>query len=99
MGTLMTPGTREQALQERRRLRAAELFEQGVANMLIAGQLGVSASAVDLWKAGWEEGGAEALRPTGRPGYPALSEEGQVVVLTAELDAARSRTVTSRTGG
>jgi transposase len=38
-----------------RRLRAAELFEQGVPNVLIAGRLGVSDSAVDLWKARWVE--------------------------------------------
>ena len=46
--------------------RAAELFEQGVPNVLTADQSGVSESPVDLWKARWEEGGAEALRSAGR---------------------------------
>ena len=82
----MTPGARERALREERRLRAAELFEQGVPNVLIAEQLGVSDSAVDLWKAKWEQGGTDALRSTGRPGYPSLLDDAQVAVLTAELD-------------
>ena len=82
----MTPGARERAFREKRRLRAAELFEQGVPNVLIAEALGVTDSAVDLWKARWEEGGAEALRSTGRPGYPSLLTENQIEVLTDELD-------------
>ncbi len=82
----MSPGARERAFREKRRLRAAELFEQGVPNVLIADQLGVTDSAVDLWKARWEEGGAEALRSTGRPGYPSLLSDEQILVLTAELD-------------
>ncbi len=82
----MTPGARDRVLREKRRLRAAELFEQGVPNVLIAQRLGVSDAAVDLWKAKWEEGGAEALRSAGRPGYPALLDEAQGAVLAAELD-------------
>jgi hypothetical protein len=54
MGSSMTPGARERAFRGERRLRAAELFEQGVPNVLIADQLGVADSAFDLWKAGWE---------------------------------------------
>ncbi|HEV2639012.1 MAG TPA: hypothetical protein VGX23_27960 [Actinocrinis sp.] len=55
-------------------------------NVLIAERLAVSNPAVDLWKARWEEGGAGALRSTGRPGYPSLLDQAQVAVLTAELD-------------
>jgi transposase len=86
MGSSMTPGDRGRAFREKRRLRAAELFEQGVANVLIAERLGVTDSAVDVWKAKWEEGGAEALRSSGRQGYPSLLTEVQIIVLTAELD-------------
>ena len=86
MGTSLTPGARERAFREKRRLRAAELFEQHVPNVVIAEALGVSDSAVDLWKARWEEGGAEALRSSGRPGYPALLDQTQVAVLVVELD-------------
>lgn len=82
----MSPGARERAFREKRRLRAAELFEQGVPNVLIAQRLGVSDSAVDLWKARWEAGGAEALRSLGRPGYPRLLDEDQGAVLVAELE-------------
>lgn len=81
----MTPGAWERAYREKRRLRAAELFEQGVPNVLIAERLGVSDSAVDLWKAKWEVGGAEALRSAGRPGYPALLDQVQVETLVTEL--------------
>jgi len=82
----MTPGARERVFQEKRRLRAAELFELGVANVVIAEALGVSDSAVDLWKARWEAGGAEALRSLGRPGYPCLLDGEQVGRLVAELE-------------
>ena len=82
----MSPGARERAYREKRRLRAAELFEQQVPNVVIAEALGVSDSAVDLWKARWEVGGAEALRSAGRPGYPALLDEQQIVLLVAEMD-------------
>lgn len=51
MGASLTPGVWERAYREKRRLRAAELFAQGVPNVLIAEALGVSDSAVDLWKA------------------------------------------------
>jgi len=86
MGTSLTPGARDRAYREKRRLRAAELFEQGVPNVVIAERLGVSDSAVDLWKARWEVGGAEALRSSGRPGYPALLDDEQVAVLKAQLE-------------
>jgi len=40
MGTASTPGARERAYREKRRLRAAEMFDQGVPNVLIADRLG-----------------------------------------------------------
>ena len=55
-------------------------------NVVIAERLGVSDTAVDAWKARWEVGGAQALRSIGKPGYPCLLSEEQVVVLVAELD-------------
>jgi transposase len=82
----MTPGARDRAFREKRRLRAAELFEQRVPNVVIADRLGVSDTAVDAWKARWEVGGAQALRSSGRPGYPRLLDEAQVAVLVTELD-------------
>lgn len=82
----MTPGARERVFREKRRLRAVELFEQRVPNVLIAEQLGVSDTAVDAWKARWEVGGAGALDSTGSPGYPRLLDEKQVAALVSELD-------------
>ncbi|GAA2923006.1 hypothetical protein GCM10010446_03910 [Streptomyces enissocaesilis] len=54
-------------LAEARRVRAAELFDQGRSGAEIARTLGVSEESVRRWKRVWEEGGADALRPTGRP--------------------------------
>ena len=54
--------------------------------MLIAEALEVSGPAVSMWRGMWEEGGAEALRSLGRPGYPRLLTGDQVQVLIAELE-------------
>lgn len=86
MGKSLTPGQWERAYREKRRLRAGELFERGTPNVLIAEALGVSGSAVSMWRGMWEEGGAEALGSLGRPGYPCLLTEDQVRVLVAELE-------------
>lgn len=86
MGKSLTPGARERAYREKRRLRAGELFEQGTPNVLIAEALGVSSAAVSMWRGMWEEGGAEALRSLGRPAYPCLLTEDQVEVLITELE-------------
>ena len=45
----MSPGARERAFREKRRLRAVELSEQHVPNVVIAERLGVSDTAVDAW--------------------------------------------------
>jgi transposase len=82
----LTPGARERAYREKRRLRAAELFERGVANVLIAEALRVSDSTVDLRKPRLEEGGTEAPRSSRRPGYPPLLDQEQVAVLVTGLD-------------
>ncbi|MFJ8082850.1 helix-turn-helix domain-containing protein [Streptomyces sp. NPDC096205] len=58
----------ERLVTEARRVRAAELFEQGRPSAVIARMLVVSDESVRRWK--WEEGGADALRrrpATGRP--------------------------------
>jgi hypothetical protein len=48
MGTSMSPGAREQAYREKCRLRAVEMFEQHVLNVVIAERLGVSTYLADL---------------------------------------------------
>ncbi|WP_446750717.1 helix-turn-helix domain-containing protein [Streptomyces sp. WZ-12] len=51
---------------ERRRMRAADLFEQGIRQSGVAGMLGVTPQAVSLWRRVWAEGGREALLSKGR---------------------------------
>ncbi|MEV7994877.1 helix-turn-helix domain-containing protein [Streptomyces sp. NPDC086077] len=49
-------------MSEARRVRAVELFEDGVPNAEIARTVGVCAESVRRWRRAWEEGGASALR-------------------------------------
>ncbi len=53
---------------EERRLRAAELFAEGVRQAEIARQLGVTHQTVSDWHGLWKEGGRDALRGAGRAG-------------------------------
>lgn len=62
-----------QALQ-RRRLKAAAWFEQGLSKAEVARRLGVSNQSAGRWHAAWQSGGAAALRHAGRAGRkPRLS--------------------------
>jgi transposase len=59
---------------ERRRKRAARLFERGVAQAEVARHLDVSRQSVSRWHADWQAGGATALKGAGRAGrLPRLS--------------------------
>jgi transposase len=59
-----------------RRLRAAELFAAGVRQAEVAGQLGVSAQAVSVWRARWQASGTDGLRSKGPSGpAPRLSDQ------------------------
>lgn len=53
---------------ERRRLRAAKLFEKQTKQAEIARQLNVSREAVSQWYKIWQENGLEGLRSKGHPG-------------------------------
>lgn len=67
-------GTAEQ-LQERR-FRAMELLEEGLSQVEVAHQLGVSPGAVCQWKKAYEREGSEALVASKHPGpKPKLSEK------------------------
>src|SRR6266852_4974465 len=61
---------------EERRMRAADLFEQGVSPAEIARQLGVWHQIVSDWRAMWRRAGRDGLRGAGRAGRrPKLSRE------------------------
>jgi len=54
---------------EARRLRAAQLFEQGLSQAAVSRELGVKPASVCRWQRAWSAGGAAALRqqrPAGR---------------------------------
>ncbi len=70
---------------EERRMRAAELFEQGVIPAEIARQVGVSHQIVSDWRAAWRREGRDGLRGAGRAGrLPKLSRD-QLAQVEGEL--------------
>jgi transposase len=72
---------------EDRRMRAAELFAEGVRQADIARELGVAHQTVSDWHAQWRQGGKEALRGAGRAGRrPKLSPE-QLAEVEKALEA------------
>src|SRR5260370_15209204 len=78
---------RDFAAMEERRMRAADLFEQGVRPAEIARQVGVCHQIVSDWRAVWRQSGRDGLRGAGRAGrLPKLSREqlGQVEVALAK---------------
>ena len=60
--------TRDFAQLERRRLRAAKLFERGLSQAEIARQVGVHRQSVSRWHQAWQTDGTRALKKTGRAG-------------------------------
>src|SRR5712691_4403530 len=76
---------RDFAAMEERRMRAADLFEQGVRPAEIARQLGVWHQIVSDWRAAWRRSGGDGLRAAGRAGrLPKLSQE-QLAQVEVEL--------------
>jgi transposase len=64
-----------QAMEERR-MRAVELFEQGVIPAEIARRLGVGHQTVSEWRTVWRRAGRDGLRAAGRAGrLPKLSRD------------------------
>src|SRR5881398_1234935 len=67
---------RDFAAMRERRLRAADLFEQGVIPAEVARQVGVSRQIVSDWRAAWRRSGRDGLRGAGRAGrLPKLSRD------------------------
>ncbi|MFJ8589692.1 winged helix-turn-helix domain-containing protein [Streptomyces sp. NPDC093595] len=83
--SVVPPLTRPQ-LAEARRVRAAELFDQGRSGAEIARMLGVSEESVRRWKRVWEEGGADALRRRPATGRPPKLDDAQVERVRTALE-------------
>ncbi|MFF1301160.1 winged helix-turn-helix domain-containing protein [Streptomyces sp. NPDC058296] len=73
-------------LAEARRVRAVELFEDGVSNADIARAVGVCAESVRRWRRMWEQGGASALRRRAATGRPPKLDDTQVETVRAALE-------------
>ena len=76
---------------EQRRLRAAELFDQGATQATVARILQVSRQSASVWHARWRAGGAAALASAGREGRrPQLSAEQRATIDQALRQGARA---------
>ncbi|WP_406300190.1 helix-turn-helix domain-containing protein [Embleya sp. NBC_00888] len=79
----LTP--KERAARERLRLDAAERFERGESNAVIASELRVARRSVERWRRAWREAGVEGLRSSGPASVPRL-DPSQMAALEGELD-------------
>src|SRR5712692_1182229 len=69
------------AAMEERRMRAADLFEQGMIPAEIARQVGVTHQIVSEWQKAWWQAGRDGLRVAGRAGRkPKFSDDEFVKV-------------------
>ncbi|GAB2819776.1 winged helix-turn-helix domain-containing protein [Streptomyces daliensis] len=73
-----------QEFRERLRLQAAERFERGETNAVIAKDLRISVRSVQRWRRAWQQGGPLALNSKGPASRPRLSP-AQFRELEAEL--------------
>src|SRR5439155_26324465 len=81
---------------EQRRMRAVDLFEQGVIPAEIARQVGVSHQIVSDWRTAWRQSGRAALRAAGRAGRrPKLSSEQLAEVEAALANGAEANGYTT----
>jgi len=71
--------------EQRRRLKAAQLFRRGCSQADVARQLGVSRQAASRWHAAWKVGGEAALAGAGRTGREARLSGDDVCRLEAIL--------------
>jgi transposase len=84
-GRRTRPWRDAKALEERRRMRAADLFRRGVIPAEIARRLGVSHQIVSEWREAWRQGGRAALRAAGREGRPRKLTNAQLAKVERAL--------------
>jgi transposase len=76
---------------EERRMRAVELFEQGVISAEIARRLGVGHQTVSDWRTVWRRTGRDGLRAAGRAGrLPKLGRDQLIDVEAALANGAEA---------
>jgi transposase len=72
---------------ERRRKRAAAMFEKGYAAAEVARHVGVSRQAASRWKSAWRQGGHSALGSKGAAGRkPRLNADQHIQIINALLE-------------
>src|SRR3954447_2687680 len=76
---------RDFAAMEERRMRAADLFEQGMIPAEIARQIGVTHQIVSEWRKAWWRSGRDGLRGAGRAGRKPKLSEGQLAEVAEAL--------------
>jgi transposase len=64
----MATAKRDHELMEKRRRRAASLFDKGYSPAEVARQLGVSRQSTSRWKADWQSAGTQGLASKGQAG-------------------------------
>ena len=66
---------------EKRRMRAAVMFERGKTQAEVASALGVSRQSASVWYHGWKSEGREGLKAAGRAGRkPRITQEQRIQV-------------------
>src|SRR5438445_2577494 len=76
---------RDFGAMEQRRMRAADMFEQGVTPAEIARQVCVSHQIVSDWRAAWRRCGRDGLRAAGRAGRLPKLKRDQLALVEIEL--------------
>jgi transposase len=72
---------------QRRRLKAATLFDKELAPAEVARQLGVSCQSASRWHKAWEQGGKSALKKSPKAGRPPRLKPAEVADLKRALKA------------
>jgi transposase len=72
---------------QRRRLKAAALFDKGLPPAEVARQLGVSCQSASRWQEAWEQGGTAALKKASKAGRPPRLKPGELTALKRALKA------------
>ena len=76
---------RDHSLMERRRKRAATLFDKGYSAAEVAKRCGVTRQSAGRWKEAWEGGGQQGLASKGPAGRKSRLTAAQREVVTAAL--------------